>query len=160
MAQRSSVPRKFFSHDEQQRIVAAIQMAEQRTSGEIRFHVERDVPKGAPSDGDPYLRARELFGKMGMHATGDRNGVLVYLAVRARRFAIVGDEQLHQQVGDGFWKDVAALMAARFAADDFAGGVEAGIARIGEKLREHFPYREDDVNELSDDISFGDEPNT
>lgn len=154
MANRSSVPRKFFSRDEQRRIVAAIHAAEQRTSGEIRFHVERDVPKGEPANGDPYLRARELFGRMGMHATGERNGVLVYLAVRAQRFAIVGDEELHRRVGDGFWQDVAALMAARFAADDFAGGIEAGIARIGEKLREHFPHRDDDANELSDEISF------
>ncbi len=158
MAKRSDVPRKFFSRDEQQRIVASIQSAEQRTSGEIRFHVERDVPKGGTADGDPYLRARELFGKMEMHATGERNGVLVYLAVRARRFAIVGDEELHLRVGDGFWQDVAALMAARFAVDDFAGGIGEGIARIGEKLREHFPYQADDANELSDEISYGDDP--
>jgi uncharacterized membrane protein len=59
---------------------------------------------------------------------------------------------------DGFWQDVAALMASRFAADDFAGGIGEGIARIGEKLREHFPHQADDTNELSDEISFGDGP--
>ena len=133
MKKRSDVPRKFFSSEERDRIVAAIGEAELQTSGEIRFHVERDVPTGPPSEGDTYQRAREVFGELGMHATEARNGVLVYMAVRARKFAVVGDEELHKKVGDG---------------------IAQGIGLIGEKLREHFPYQSDDVNELSDDISF------
>lgn len=154
MDDRSDAPRRFFSKQEKDAIVAAIGAAEKRTSGEIRFHVERDVPTGPPADGDAYRRARQLFGELGMHATEARNGVLVYMAVRSRRFAVVGDEELHRRVGDGFWEDVVAAMAARFREDDFGGGVAAGITLIGEKLREHFPYRDDDVNELADDISF------
>lgn len=156
MSQRSDVPRRFFTRDEQKRIVAAIEAAEQDTSGEIRFHVERDVPPGEPANGDAYLRARELFARLGMHRTARRNGVLVYLATRSRRFAIVGDEQLHRLVGDGFWQDVVDLMAEHFQRDDFAGGTCGAIARIGEKLGRHFPHLPDDVNELSDEISFRD----
>jgi uncharacterized membrane protein len=153
MTNRSDVPRKFFSKGEQAHIVAAVAAAELQTSGEIRFHVERDVPAGPPALGDPYARARQVFGDLGMHATATRNGVLVYMAVRDRKFAVVGDEALHAKVGDGFWTDTIELMKTRFRADDFAGGVCAGIEHIGERLREHFPYRSDDVNELSDEIS-------
>ncbi len=153
---RSDTPRRFFDRDEQRRIVAAIGAAELRTSGEIRIHLERDVPAGPPAEGDAYARAREVFASLGMHATEARNGVLVYLAVRSRRFAVVGDENLHQRVGDGFWRDVVEGMTERFAAGEFGEGVCEGIGRIGEKLREHFPYRQDDVNELADDISFED----
>lgn len=155
---RSDVPRRFFSKDEQRTIMAAIAEAENRTSGEIRLHVERDVPAGPPADGDPYLRAREVFGSLGMHRTAERNGVLIYIATRSRRFAVVGDEQLHLKVGEGFWDDAVALMGGMFAAGDFGAGVGAGIRLIGERLREHFPWRTDDVNELSDEISFGPDP--
>lgn len=154
MKKRSDVPRKFFSKGEQARIVAAVAAAELQTSGEIRFHVERDVPTGPPALGDAYARARQVFDELGMHATEARNGVLVYMAVRERKFAVVGDEALHAQVGDGFWNDTVALMADRFREDDFAGGVCAGIERIGERLRKHFPHQVDDVNELTDEISF------
>lgn len=150
MKKRSTRPRDFFSHDEAQRILAAVRAAELRTSGEIRLHVERDVP----GEGDAYARAREVFAELGMHRTAARNGVLVYLAVRARRFAVVGDEALHQKVGDGFWQDVVRGMGARFARDEFCEGVCDAVGLIGEKLRAFFPYRADDVNELSDDISF------
>ena len=151
---RSDVPRRFFTKDEQKTIVDAIGAAETRTSGEIRFHVERDVPSKAPVEGDPYKRARDIFSKLGMHRTEARNGVLVYMAVRSRRFAVVGDEELHRRVGDDFWLDVVGLMTEHFRQDLFGEGVAAGITLIGEKLSEHFPYQDDDVNELSDEISF------
>ncbi len=90
-----------------------------------------------------------------MHATEARNGVLVYMAVRSRKYAVVGDEELHQRVGDGFWTDVVEAMRQHFAQDLFGDGIAAGVLQIGEKMREHFPYQTDDVNELSDEISFG-----
>jgi len=151
---RSDRPRKFFAEDEQKRIVEAIQAAELRTSGEIRLHIERDIPRKSPAKGDPYLRARALFAKLGMHATEARNGVLFYLATRSRRFAVLGDEELHLKVGDEFWEEIVSAMTEHFAEDRFGDGVAAGIARVGERLREHFPYLEDDVNELPDEISF------
>lgn len=156
-SKRSDVPRRFFSKDEQQAIVDAIGAAELETSGEIRFHVERDVPTKEPANGDAYIRARQVFGELGMHATEARNGVLVYMAVRSHRFAVIGDELLHVKVGDGFWKDVVETMRQHFAQDLFGEGVAAGISQIGQKLREHFPYESDDVNELSDEISYEDE---
>ncbi len=156
---RSDVPRHFFTKDEQDRIVAAIAAAELRTSGEIRFHLERDVPGKAPANGDAYQRARQVFDKLGMHRTEARNGVLVYMAVRSRLFAVVGDEELHARVGDGFWSDVVAAMGAAFADGRFVEGLDAGIRMIGEKLREHFPYQSDDVNELPDEISYEDRLN-
>lgn len=154
MADRSDIPRKFFSEDEQRRLREAIAAAEARTSGEIRLHVERDVPKKAPANGDAYLRAREVFADLGMHATAERNGVLIYLATRGQKFAVLGDEQLHQRVGGEFWPGIRDLMASHFREDRFLEGMTTGIALIGERLREHFPHRDDDVNELPDDISY------
>ncbi len=154
---RSDRPKDFFSAEEEQCVEAAIAAAEKRTSGEVRCYLDRDVPDKPPVDGDAYLQARRMFAKLGMHRTASRNGVLVYLAVRSRKFAIVGDEALHALVGDDFWADVVALMARHFAEERFAEGVAEGVALIGEKLRVHFPYQDDDVNELPDEISYGDD---
>ena len=152
--QRSDIPRRFFAASERTRIESTIAAAELRTSGEIRFHLERDVPLKPPIGGDPYQQARHIFDKLGMHRTEARNGVLVYMAVRSRKFAVVGDEELHAKVGDGFWAEVVENMQQHFAQDHFAEGIAAGILQIGEKLREHFPYRDDDVNELPNEISY------
>ncbi len=149
--ERSDVPRRFFTEAEQKDIVAAIAMAETRTSGEVRVYLERDV-KG--SGGDPYARAREIFAKLDMHRTAEHNGVLVYLAVRSRRFAIVGDEELHRLVGEDFWTDVRDLIKVNFSEGRFPEGLVAGIAAIGESLGRHFPPRDDDINELPDDIAY------
>lgn len=154
MAKRSDRPRVFLRPEEKAAVLLAIRAAEQGSSAEIRLHLERDVPGKAPIAGDPYARARALFAAMGMHATQERNGVLFYLATRSRRFAVLGDEALHAQVGEAFWQEVAALMAAHFAEDRFGEGLAAGIARVGERLAAHFPHRADDVNELPDQISF------
>lgn len=154
MGQRSDIPRKFFTDDEQRQICEAIAAAEARTSGEIRLHLERDVPRRKPIAGDPYLRAREVFAQLGMHQTAERNGVLIYLATRAHRFAVLGDEELHQRVGEEFWTEIRDLFSANFQADRFVEGLASGIALIGERLRQYFPHRDDDVNELTDEISY------
>ena len=151
MKKRSDIPRRFFTAAEQERIVAAIAKAETLTTGEIRTYIERDLKSGG---GDPYLRAREVFAQLGMHETAERNGVLVYLALRSRRFAIVGDEELHQRVGEDYWTEIRDQMAADFAAKRFVEGLVAGITAIGEGLGRHFPPRPDDVNELPDDIAY------
>lgn len=148
---RSDIPRRFFTEEEQSRIVAAIGMAEKQTSGEIRIFLERDVQDPG---GDPYERARDVFAKLEMQETAERNGVLFYLAVRSRRFAIVGDEKLHQHLGENYWVEVRDLVAQEFTKGQFSEGVVAGITAIGEKLSHHFPHRTDDVNELPDDIAF------
>lgn len=151
MTDRLDDPRRFFAKPEQDRIVRAIALAEKGTSAEIRLFLERDV---RDPQGDPYARARTVFARLGMHATRAHNGVLVYLAVRSRRFAIVGDEQLHRRVGEDFWAGVRDRMAADFAAGRFVEGLEAGIATLGASLAGHFPPVADDANELPDDLAY------
>ena len=149
---RTNNPKKFFSADEQERILLAIQKAEDHTSGEIRLHLEGRCPTNEPLD-----HAKDLFFKLGMDKTDQRNGVIIYIATASHRFAILGDEGIHRVVPDNFWRDVRELMVTRFQEEDFCGGVIEGIARVGEKLHEFFPWQSDDVNELTDEISFGGE---
>ena len=142
--------KNFFTKEEQKQIVAAIQAAEKETSGEIRLHLE------SRCKGDPLQRAILIFQKLKMHETKQRNGTLIYLAVKDRKFAIFGDEGINKVVPENFWEDVKEIMRNHFSKGEFLQGILAGIERIGEKLKTYFPYQQDDVNELSDEISMGD----
>ena len=135
-----------FVNFDSDRIVAAIAAAEKTTSGEIRVHVTRRKPD------DVEARARLRFEKIGMTRTKRRNGVLVYVAPRVRQFRVIGDTGIHDKVGDAFWSAVAAEMEASFRKGDFAAGVVAAVARVGEALAVHFPPVAGDVNELPDSI--------
>lgn len=146
---RSQRPRAFLSAAEQATVVAAIQTAERSTSGEIRVHLERHC-KG----GDPLARGREVFERLGLTATAARNGVLIYVAVVDRQFAVLGDEGIDRVVPAGYWDEIVAAMAERFRADDFAGGLQLAIGRIGAKLATSFPsLGAADRNELPDEIN-------
>ncbi len=138
-----------FSEEQKADIVSAIKEAELYTSGEIRVHPEKSCPE------DVMDRAAFIFEKLKMHKTELRNGVLFYLAVKDHKFAILGDAGLNEKVPGGFWDEIKDLMLDHFRKEDFSGGLVQGILKSGEQLKVHFPYQTDDVNELSDDISFG-----
>jgi uncharacterized membrane protein len=90
-----------------------------------------------------------------MHKTKLRNGVLFYLAVKDRKFAILGDAGINAKVPEGFWDNIKDTMLNHFKNGEFARGLSEGIKMTGEQLKKHFPWKSDDVNELSDEISFG-----
>ncbi len=140
---------KFLSGAEESLVVKAIKAAEHRTSGEIRVHIE-SVCKGEVLD-----RAAWLFKSLKMHKTALRNGVMIYLSTTDRKFAIIGDAGINAVVPEGFWNDVKDLMISNFSKGNLSDGFVLGITKVGEKLKEFFPYQEDDMNELSDDISYG-----
>jgi uncharacterized membrane protein len=131
------------------RIVRAIGDAEQRTSGELRVYVQRGEVE------DPVAAAREQFEKLGMTATRQRNGVLVFVAPRSQKFAVIGDEGIHQRCGDGFWQHLVDAMALHFRSENFTDAVVHAIERTGALLSAHFPRMADDRNELPDGVEEG-----
>lgn len=137
--------------EEQKAVVDAVRQAELDTSGEIRVHIEDRCGV------DPMERAAFVFRRIGMEETADRNGVLIYIAGKSKVFAIIGDEGINKVVPQSYWSDVCASMAESFRAGRFADGIAAAVRTVGEKLKAFFPYRTDDVNELPDDISFGED---
>lgn len=144
-------PSNFFKQEEKDTVVKAIREAELNTSGEIRVHIERRCKE------DVLDRAAYLFERLGIHKTEKRNGVLFYLAIDDHKFAILGDAGINAVTPDDFWDNIKEKMLAEFQEKRFSGGLELGILLAGEQLKEHFPYKHDDVNELPDDISFGEQ---
>jgi uncharacterized membrane protein len=138
----------FFTKEQQAQILSAIKEAENASSGEIRVHIETSC-KGEVLD-----RAAWIFRKLGMQKTAERNGVLFYLAVKDKKFAIIGDGGINAKVPEGFWDNVKDLLQKNFREGKFTEGLSEGIILAGEQLKSHFPHSRDDVNELSDEISF------
>lgn len=136
------------NREEDRRVVEAIKQAERNTSGEIKVHIENRCK------GNVEERSLVVFNKLKLNETKLRNGVLIYLAVRDHKFAILGDEGINNVVGQGFWNDVKDLMLSQFKEGRFADGLEQGIQRCGEKLKTYFPYQSDDINEIPDEISY------
>jgi uncharacterized membrane protein len=140
----------FFTKEQKERILEAIQTAENETSGEIRVHIETRFA------GDVLDRAAWIFRKIGMHATEARNGVLFYLALDNRQFAVIGDSGINAVVPPDFWNKVKDILQKNFRAGQFTEGLVEGIIQAGNQLKAHFPRMKNDVNELPDDISFDD----
>jgi len=142
---------RYLVDDHQQRIVEAIQEAERMTSGEIRLFIESRC-----SYMDALDRAAEIFFDLKMDLTKERNGVLIYVAMKDHQFAVYGDAGIHQQVGDKFWNEEISNMGKHFRNNDMVEGICRVVLDVGEALKKHFPYdRGTDKNELPDDIVFG-----
>lgn len=139
--------KEFLSAEQEQLVVDAIREAEKNTSGEVRVHFEKSLQM------DPIKRAQEVFFLLEMDKTQDKNGVLFYVAVDDHRFAIIGDEGINKVVPDDFWESIKDEVINEFIKGDHGKGLVMGILHAGEKLKEYFPYQENDSNELSDEIS-------
>lgn len=139
----------FLTPTEEQEIVKAIALAEKQTSGEIRVHLEEK------SDLEPMERAKEVFLQLNMQQTDARNGVLFYVAVSNKKFAVLGDEGINKVVATDFWESTKEAVLNQFKTGNFKTGLIDGITEAGNQLKAHFPYQTDDENELSNEISKG-----
>jgi uncharacterized membrane protein len=139
----------FLSKREEQEIVDAIVFAEKNTSGEIRVHIEKETSKPI------FERAMEVFHQLEMHKTKDKNGVLIYIAVKDKSFFICGDNGINDIVDKDFWETTKDIMANHFKKGNFKQGLVDGILKAGQELKRHFPYQDNDVNELTNEISKG-----
>lgn len=140
----------FFSPEEEAQIIEAIRVAETDTTGEIRVHLEFHGER------DAMTESIDVFQRLGMHKTRDRNGVLILLEINKRTFAIIGDEGITSKVSENFWAEERDLLQTYFRRHDFTGGLVLAIQQVGAKLKRFFPYSGgDNPNELPNEISYG-----
>lgn len=144
----SDYVRSILTEEQETALVAAITAAELKTSGELRIHLEKSTK-------DAQKRAKEMFGKLEMHKTAEKNGVLFYLAVESKKLAIWAGEGIDAKVPSDFWEEIVLTMIEEFKAGHFSQGLIAGIEKAGNALSQYFPRRDDDVDELSNEISKG-----
>jgi uncharacterized membrane protein len=139
---------EFLSKSEKDVVKKAIKVAEKNTSGEIRVRIE------AKCGGNPLERAVKVFRLLKMEKTKDRNGVLLYISIDDKQLAIIGDSGINAVVPEDYWQLTVDALKLAFSKNQYAQGIENAVLEIGSRLQHFFPYQKDDINELSDDISF------
>lgn len=139
--------REFLSKLEHDRIIQAIRTAESKTSGEIRVLIQR-----GKLDSDPLVAAQKKFHRLRMHNTRERNAVLIFVAPRVHKFAVVGDEGIHKKCGDEFWQRVVEKMRTHFQNENFSDALIDAVNEVGTVLGSQFPKTVRDTNELPDDL--------
>ncbi|MFI3314640.1 MAG: TPM domain-containing protein [Rikenellaceae bacterium] len=140
---------KILTKEQELLVTSAIGVAEKGTSAEIKVHIDKHCKE------NPLDKAVETFFFLEMQKTAARNGVLIYLAYKDRKVAIIGDKGINELVDDSFWDSTYSIMKEEFVKGDICQGLCKAIENVGDKLKEFFPYQSDDVNELSDEISYG-----
>jgi uncharacterized membrane protein len=142
--------REFLTKLEHHAIVAAIREAESKTSGEIRVLIQRGKLKS-----DPLVAAQKKFHRLGMHKTRERNAVLIFVAPRVHKLAVVGDNAIHERCGDEFWQRVVETMRVHFRNEKFSDALINAVNEVGKVLAAHFPRTSASANELPDEIIEG-----
>jgi uncharacterized membrane protein len=142
--------REFLTKLDHDRIISAIREAESKTSGEIRLFIQR-----GRLNGDPLNVARKKFQRLGMYKTRERNAVLIFVAPRAHKFAVIGDKAIHEKCGEEFWQHVVDGMRAHFQNEKFSHALIEAISEVGKVLAMHFPKTPENANELPDEIVEG-----
>jgi len=139
--------REFLSKLEHDRIIQAIRKAESKTSGEIRVLIQR-----GKLNSDPFVAAQKKFHRLGMHRTRERNAILIFVAPRVHKFAVIGDQAIHEKCGDQFWQRVVEKMRTHFQNEKFSEALIEAVEEIAEVLASDFPKTREDTNELPDDV--------
>ena len=138
----------FLTDKEMASLVEAIKIAEDQSSGEIRVHID------STSEDDFAKKAFAIFQSLEMHKTKERNGVLFYVNFEQHYLTIIGDEGIHKKVKQSFWDHLHDEMTAEFAKENYCIGLENAILKTGQELKKYFPISGENINELSNDISF------
>src|SRR6266403_5077839 len=128
--------KEFLSKLEHDRIVQAIQEAETKTTAQIRVYIQR-----GKLNGDPLIAAQKKFQRLGIHKTSERNAVLIFVAPRAHKFAIVGDQAIHEKCGEQFWQHIVDGMQVHFQNEKFSHALTEAINEVGKVLATHFPRK-------------------
>jgi len=149
MARHPRWVRRLLSESDLEAVARGVAAAESGTSAEIRVHLDHRCPQ------DPVARAVAVFERLGMHRTEDRHGVLVYIAVADRKLAVIGDQGIHDRVGEGYWRELVADVTRHFREERPRDGLLHAVSELGRALAQHFPRRPDDTNELADHVSIG-----
>ena len=135
---------------DKKQIEEAIVNLEKQSSAELRVYIERKIP--LTSSISDLERALQVFTLLEMEKTVARNGVLIYIAFKDHKCSVIGDQGIHQYVGDEFWRQICATMISHFKQKKYNEGIVNAIESIGKELALHFPHQPNDCDELSNEV--------
>ena len=129
---------------EEQKIVEAIRKAELLTSGEIRVYIAKHCKE------DALEKASIVFRKM--HNTILRNAVLIFVCPTDKKAAILGDKGINSIIESDFWDNTMNEIISYCSKDLITEGICKAVDRVGNLIKQKYPYQEGDINELENEI--------
>lgn len=136
----------FFTNEQEQEVVETIRKAEAQTSGEIRVIItSRRVF-------NPERHARRLFTRLAMECTRHRNGALIVLFTRRRRFVVLGDSGFDKIAGPAYWQAIAMEMSTLLGNGRKVEALTSAIRKIGKTMAGHWPPEASNPDELPNAI--------
>ncbi len=111
------------------------------------------TPPGRKSnDRAVWDRARREFTRLGIGKTAGATGVLVMISLYEREAVVLADRAINDKVAPDTWAREVKILLDGVKAGRPADGIAAAVTEVGALLAKHFPRRDDDKNELSDDV--------
>ncbi len=98
------------------------------------------------------------FYRQGLANTRDRTGILIFVSVFERRACVLADKGINDKVQQSVWQEVVDLVTQGFRRREHGRAICAAVTRCGELLREHFPIKAGDTDELENLIVETDPP--
>ena len=130
----------------EQKIVESIQQAELLTSGEIRVYIAKKCKE------EPLEKASKIFKKLKMHNTAQRNAVLILVCPTDKKAAIMGDKGIDSIIENDFWDSTLEELVNYCSNDLITEGICKAINRVGNLIKQKYPYQKGDINELDNEI--------
>lgn len=139
----------YLSNTEMASLVEAIKQAENQSTGEIRVHID------STSVNNNAKVAFDVFKKLGMDQTKERNAVLFHVNFEKKYLTIIGDKGIHEKVHQKFWNDLHDKITLAFSEGNYYCGLHNAILETGMELKNFFPIKDgENPNELSNEITF------
>jgi len=100
--------------------------------------VEEEVRDGA---------IRAFFTKE-LYRTKAQNGIILYISVFERRVWILGDKGINEKIPQEKWQEIVDSVTQGIRENRQGEVICRAVTRIGDMLKEFFPYTKDDTDEL------------
>lgn len=138
----------FLTNQQIASLVEAIQSAEDHSTGEIRVHIDSNT------DNQDAKTAFEVFKKLDMDKTAERNAVLFHVNFEQKYLTIIGDIGIHEKVKQSYWDHLHDYITAEFAKGHYYQALKSAILETGLELKKYFPVEGENPNQLSNEITF------
>lgn len=139
---------KYLTDSEMASLVEAIQSAENLSTGEIRIHIDSNT------EGNNADVAFKVFKELCMGKTVEKNAVLFHINFEQKYLTIIGDEGIHKKVCQSFWDQLHDKITSEFSKGSYFEPLKNAILETGNELKKYFPTFGENLNELSNEITF------
>lgn len=109
------------------------------------------IPKSAKEE-KVKEKAQLSFMEYGVSKTRDRTGVLIFISNLERKVLIMADTGIAEVYSNQSWQKQVDRIINGIKGNNFGAELVEVITEIGEVLTKNFPVKEDDTNELANQV--------